>query len=74
MEQWRPRQVRPYYANVREFRCEEDYFPARVMTAASQWLDKNQGNAPFFLQVESFDVHEPFDVPEPYASMYGDGS
>jgi hypothetical protein len=44
------------------------------MTAASQWLDENRGNAPFFLQVESFDVHEPFDVPEPYASMYCDGS
>ncbi len=29
---------------------------------------------PFFLQVESFDVHEPFHVPEPYASMYGNGA
>lgn len=74
MERWRPTQARPYYANVRDFRGEEDYFPARVMTAASRWLQENSGNAPFFLQVESFDVHEPFDIPEPYASMYGDGS
>jgi arylsulfatase A-like enzyme len=26
---------------------------------------------PFFLQVESYDVHEPWDVPEPYRAMYG---
>ena len=39
----------------------EDFFPAKA--------DK-----PFFLQVESFDVHEPFDSPEPYASMYGSGA
>jgi arylsulfatase A-like enzyme len=74
MERWRPTQARQYYANVRDFHGEEDYFPAKLMTAASQWLDENSDRAPFFLQVESFDVHEPFDVPEPYASMYGDGS
>jgi arylsulfatase A-like enzyme len=60
MERWRPRQARPFYANVREFQSEEDFFPAKVFTAASQWLHENHPNAPFFLQVESFDVHEPF--------------
>lgn len=74
IERWRPGQGRRYYANVREFAGEEDYFPARVMRAAARWLGEYGGDrrSPFFLQVESFDVHEPFDVPEPYASRYGD--
>jgi arylsulfatase A-like enzyme len=74
IERWRPGQGRWYYANVRAYENEEDYFPARVMSAATRWLDEHATNAPFFLQVESFDVHEPFDVPEPYASMYGNGN
>jgi len=63
---------RQYYANVKDFETEEDYFPAKVFSAAAQWLDENASKGQFFLQVESFDVHEPFDVPEPYASMYSD--
>ena len=71
---WRPGQGRWYYANVKGFEGEEDFFPAKVMTSAARWLGENAGKAPFFLQVESFDVHEPFHVPEPYASMYGNGA
>jgi arylsulfatase A-like enzyme len=73
IEYWRPGHGRRYYANVKDFRGEEDFFPAKVMTGAVGWLEENGQGSPFFLQVESFDVHEPFHVPEPYASMYGDG-
>ncbi len=64
--------VRQYWANVRDFEGEEDYFPAKVFKGASDWLDVNAGKEPFWLHVENFDVHEPFDVPQPYASMYTD--
>lgn len=70
IDRYRHGRGRAYYGNVRDFRGEEDYFPARVMTGASEWIRRNHGLGPFFLQVESFDVHEPFDVPEPYRSMY----
>lgn len=76
IERWRDGDwPRRYYANVMDFKDEEDYFPARVFSGASRWLGENaaRDERPFFLQVESFDVHEPFDVPEPYASMFGDG-
>ncbi len=73
IEEWRPGAGRRYYANVKDFEGEEDFFPAKVMTGAVRWLEENARNRPFFLQVESFDVHEPFHVPEPYASMYWDG-
>jgi arylsulfatase A-like enzyme len=73
VERWRPGAGRGYYANVRDFAGEDDFFPARVMDAAARWLERPPAR-PFFLQIESFDVHEPFHVPEPYRSAFGDPS
>jgi arylsulfatase A-like enzyme len=72
IEVYRPAWGRRYYANVQDFKSEEDFFPAKVMSKAAQWLDENARRQPFFLQIESFDVHEPFHVPEPYLSLYTD--
>lgn len=66
--------IRQYAANVKNFKGEQDYFAPRVFQGACDWLDENASKGPFFLQVECFDVHEPFEVPEPYASMYTDGN
>ncbi|WEK04508.1 MAG: sulfatase [Candidatus Devosia phytovorans] len=74
IEKWRPGYGHRYYSNIARFGDDADFFPAKVFTAASDWLKEHKQDNPFFLQVESFDVHEPFDVPEPYASMYGDGA
>lgn len=62
--------MRQYYSNVKDFRSEADYFAPKVFQGAIDWLDANADKGDFYLHVESFDVHEPFDVPEPYASMY----
>jgi arylsulfatase A-like enzyme len=71
IEKWkRGNAARRYYGNVRDFSTEEDFFAARVMTRATRWLDENVTRRPFYLQVELYDVHEPFRLPEPYASMY----
>jgi arylsulfatase A-like enzyme len=74
IEKWRPGYGHRYYSNIAGFGGEEDFFPAKVFSAASRWLGERKAEQPFFLQVESFDVHEPFDVPEPYGSMYGDAA
>lgn len=68
-----PYHMRQYYENVKDFKGEEDFFPAKTFSAAADWLSENSKDGPFFLHVETFDVHEPFHVPEPYASMYTDG-
>ena len=65
---------RQYYANVKDFNGEEDFFPAKVFSKAGEWLEANHDKGPFYLHIENFDVHEPFDTPEPYASMYTDGN
>jgi len=51
---------------------ERDFFPARVFSTAADWLQANRAQDKWFLAVDSFDVHEPFHCPEPYASMYTD--
>jgi arylsulfatase A-like enzyme len=61
-----------YVRNVLDFRREEDFFAPQVMTAAATWLERNRERERFYLHVDSFDVHEPFHVPEPYRSMYTD--
>lgn len=62
------------YARSRShFRDESDFPGPRTMQAAADWLDDNAGaHDRFLLFVDEFDPHEPFDTPEPYASMYDD--
>jgi len=61
-----------YARNVAGFRTEEDFFPAKVFSRAAEWLRENGQQEPWLLVIDSFDVHEPFHCPEPYASMYTD--
>ncbi|MGH2541699.1 MAG: sulfatase, partial [Ardenticatenaceae bacterium] len=61
-----------YLRNVQDFEREEDFFGPKVMQATAEWLDRNHEHERFFLHVDSFDVHEPFHIPEPYRSMYTD--
>jgi len=49
---------------------DEDYFSARVLATAAEWLEQNRDADKFFLCVESFDPHEPWFVPEHYRRMY----
>ncbi|MEJ7750859.1 MAG: sulfatase [Thermoleophilaceae bacterium] len=47
-------------------RRERDYSAARVMRMGMQVLDEQEKGKPFFLAVDSFDPHEPFDAPRAY--------
>ena len=62
-----------YFRNVAGRKGEEDYFAPQVMTAASNWLTENHAsNKPFFLHVDCFDPHEPWEPPAEFAEMYAD--
>jgi arylsulfatase A-like enzyme len=55
------------------FRAEPDFPGPRVMQAAADWLrTEARLHDRFFLLVDEFDPHEPFDTPEPWASRYDD--
>lgn len=60
----------------REWLGETDRFAARTMRAASEWLERNHREK-FFLYVDTWDPHEPWDAPDYYTSLYSpdyDGS
>ncbi len=55
------------------FRAEDDFPGPRTMAAAAAWLrDQSPAHDRWMLFVDEFDPHEPFDTPEPWASMYDD--
>jgi len=65
---------RQYLQNVSLRRFEEDYFVAKTMTSAIKWLELNYDqHEKFFLHIDTFDPHEPWDPPKWYAEMYDPG-
>ncbi|MGV8995443.1 MAG: sulfatase-like hydrolase/transferase [Parvibaculaceae bacterium] len=61
----------PYDDSHTYFRGETDFPGPRTMAATAKWISDNANNHDrFMLFVDEFDPHEPFDTPEPYASMY----
>lgn len=67
------RNVKQYLRNVHDRRVEADYFSPRTMRAAERWLERSRDRAPFFLYVDTFDPHEPWDPPQHYVDLYDPG-
>ena len=60
-----------YLQNISLRRFEEDYFVAQTMRSAIKWLELNYNkHEKFFLHIDTFDPHEPWDPPVWYANMY----
>jgi arylsulfatase A-like enzyme len=64
---------RQYFANTAYRKTEEDWFAPRVFTRASEFLEVAKEGQPFFLVVDGYDPHPPWDPPEEYVSLYDDG-
>ena len=61
----------PYDNSRGYFRGEADFPGPRTLAAGARWLEENAGqHERFFLMIDEFDPHEPFDTPEPFASQY----
>lgn len=61
-----PERVRQYLLNVRDRREEPDYFAPQVMNTAVEWLERFHKQGPFYLHIDCFDPHEPWDPPAQY--------
>ena len=59
--------------NTAWWRYEADCFVARTMSTACTWLEENYRQDRFFLYVDTFDPHEPWDPPDWYVRMYDPG-
>ena len=54
------------------WRSEEDRMVARTMTEAERWLERHYDEQ-FFLYVDTWDPHEPWDAPDYYTAVYREG-
>jgi len=68
-----PEGVKKYLRNVSLRQSESDYFVARTMIEAAKWLERNYKQERFFLYVDTFDPHEPWDPPQWYVDRYDAG-
>ncbi|MBO3804344.1 MAG: sulfatase-like hydrolase/transferase, partial [Candidatus Brockarchaeota archaeon] len=74
----RPEKLRDVGTTVQHIRNnhgrakEEDWIPAKTAAEAARWLEENGGRR-FFLYVDFFDPHEPWDPPESYVENYDPG-
>jgi arylsulfatase A-like enzyme len=61
-----------HLANQGNREKEEDYQAPRVFREAMEWLDAGRKAEEFFLLVDVFDPHEPWDPPDKYLELYAD--
>jgi arylsulfatase A-like enzyme len=65
------RSVVQYLRNVSMRKFENEYFVAKTMTEASKWLELNYDkHEKFFLYIDTFSPHEPWDPPKWYVDKY----
>ncbi len=57
-------------ANRSQFSDQGDFPGVKTFKAGVDFLSKNAKEDNWFLQIECFDPHEPFDVPQKYIDMY----
>lgn len=60
-----------HWRNVHFIRqTETDYFCAQVFQRAIAWLEGNRGRQDFYLHLDIFDPHEPWDPPEELLKLF----
>lgn len=71
-EDWKVR-ISQFLANTDGFTGEQDWFPAKVVDEAVEWLKCNRVHRNVFLWVDCFDPHEPWDPPPAFDTYRPDG-
>jgi len=73
-DSWEPKLVTHYLSIKAKWQGEEDHYAAKTFSNAIEWLeDSREATDPFFLYIDSFDPHEPFDPPRKYVDLYDPG-
>lgn len=62
--------LKQHLMNTQDWKSEEDHFAPQVFSEAIKWLKQNKDGKSFFLTIESFDPHEPWDPPVNYRKLY----
>lgn len=73
-ENYKGQNINEYAANRERFMHDETLYPTpQTFTAAAELIRNNPKADNYFLWVEGFDPHEPYEAPQEYADLYGDG-
>jgi arylsulfatase A-like enzyme len=66
--------MRRWYGFDQGFERYDDRFKgfASAVNTVLGWLDGGLSDGPFFVLMHTYDIHSPYDPPEPYRSMYTD--
>jgi arylsulfatase A-like enzyme len=62
--------MRKYSANTAGRKTEEDWFAPQVFARSSELLEAASEAQPFFMVVDGYDPHEPWDPPQRYVDLY----
>lgn len=76
-ERYRSHKTERHYRNVARIRCGADgrvdesrWFAPQTFGTAADWLDRNHTRQEFYLHIDSFPPHEPWDPPERLVRMF----
>lgn len=62
--------IQQYLKNVAHRKTEEDWFAPQVVNQSIRWLEENHKLGKFFLWIDVFDPHQPWDPPKHYVDRY----
>ena len=65
--------VVPHLRNNRNRTHEREWHDPQTIQAAIDWLEENYRHERFFLYLDLFGIHEPWDPPQHYVDMYDPG-
>jgi arylsulfatase A-like enzyme len=66
------RGVQAYLRNMRDRRHEAEWMAGKTVLSAIDWLERNASHRDFYLYVDMWDPHEPFDAPVADQARYED--
>ena len=62
-----------HYQNIASWTREEDRFCAQTLSKGAEWIEQHRKVDNWFLCMDTFDPHEPYDAPESMVEMYDPG-
>lgn len=65
-----PNEVRQHLRNTAEITSEDQNFTAKTIQSAINWLQRNASANSFYLHIDCFSPHEPWDAPAHYVDLY----
>ena len=73
VQEGRLRVLRQWLRNQMYRESDDDFQAARTFGRAIEWLQRNHSHDKFFLYIDSFTPHEPFEAPQAYVDRYDPG-